>query len=149
MENPGYVGAAMVFESVGAKISALAVIHEGMELRASGLRGARLVYVTPGHQFPLGISMSLPRRLQLLEWARQSGALIFEDDYDSEYRYSGRPVPALQGLDRSGSVLFAGSFSKVLFPSLRLGYLVIPHDLVDDFAAAKSITCLLYTSRCV
>jgi GntR family transcriptional regulator/MocR family aminotransferase len=140
MENPGYVGAAMVFESVGAKISALGLDGEGMELRAAGLRGARLVYVTPGHQFPLGISMSLPRRLQLLEWARQSGALIFEDDYDSEYRYSGRPVPALQGLDRSGSVLFAGSFSKVLFPSLRLGYLVIPHDLVDDFAAAKSIT---------
>jgi GntR family transcriptional regulator/MocR family aminotransferase len=140
MENPGYVGAAMVFESVGAKISALAVNHEGMELRVSGLRGARLVYVTPGHQFPLGISMSLPRRLQLLEWARKSGALIFEDDYDSEYRYSGRPVPALQGLDRNGCVLFAGSFSKVLFPALRLGYLVIPPNLVDSFAAAKSIT---------
>jgi GntR family transcriptional regulator/MocR family aminotransferase len=84
--------------------------------------------------------MSLPRRLQLLEWARRSGAVIFEDDYDSEYRYSGRPVPALQGLDRHGSVLFAGSFSKVLFPSLRLGYLVIPEGLVNYFAAAKSIT---------
>jgi GntR family transcriptional regulator/MocR family aminotransferase len=114
--------------------------NEGMELRAAGLKGARLVYVTPGHQFPLGIGMSLPRRLQLLEWARKSGALIFEDDYDSEYRYSGRPVPALQGLDRNGSVLFAGSFSKVLFPSLRLGYLVIPPDLVDYFAATKSVT---------
>jgi GntR family transcriptional regulator/MocR family aminotransferase len=76
----------------------------------------------------------------LLEWARKSGALIFEDDYDSEYRYSGRPVPALQGLDRNGSVLFAGSFSKVLFPSLRLGYLVIPPDLVNYFAATKSVT---------
>jgi GntR family transcriptional regulator / MocR family aminotransferase len=140
MENPGYIGAAMVFESVGASVSAIGLDSEGMELRAAGLRGARLVYVTPGHQFPLGISMSLPRRLQLLEWARKSGALIFEDDYDSEYRYSGRPVPALQGLDRNGSVLFAGSFSKVLFPSLRLGYLVIPQDLVDYFAAAKSIT---------
>ena len=113
---------------------------DGMELRAPGLRGARLAYVTPGHQFPLGISMSLPRRLQLLEWAASSGALIFEDDYDSEYRYAGRPVPALQGLDRAGSVLFAGSFSKVLFPALRLGYLVIPEDLVDHFAAAKSVT---------
>jgi GntR family transcriptional regulator/MocR family aminotransferase len=140
MEDRGYIGAAMVFESAGAKISAMAVDHEGMELRALGLRGARLVYVTPGHQFPLGISMSLARRLQLLDWARKSGALIFEDDYDSEYRYSGRPVPAMQGLDRNGSVLFAGSFSKVLFPSLRLGYLVIPPDLVDYFAAAKSIT---------
>ncbi len=140
MENPGYVGAAMLFESVGAKISAMPLDSEGMELGASGLRGARLVYVTPGHQFPLGISMTLPRRLLLLEWARKNGALIFEDDYDSEYRYSGRPVPALQGLDRNECVLFAGSFSKVLFPSLRLGYLVIPPDLVDYFAAAKSIT---------
>jgi GntR family transcriptional regulator/MocR family aminotransferase len=140
MENPGYIGAAMVFESVGAKISALSLDDEGMELRGSGGRGARLAYVTPGHQFPLGIGMSLPRRLQLLEWARKSGALIFEDDYDSEYRYSGRPVPAMQGLDRHGCVLFAGSFSKVLFPSLRLGYLVVPPDLVDHFAAAKSIT---------
>jgi GntR family transcriptional regulator / MocR family aminotransferase len=140
MENPGYVGAAIVFQSVGAKISAMGLDNEGMELRAPGLRGARLAYVTPGHQFPLGIRMSLPRRLQLLEWARKSGALLFEDDYDSEYRYSGRPVPALQGLDRNGSVLFAGSFSKVLFPSLRLGYLVIPRDLVDYFAAAKSGT---------
>ena len=140
MENPGYVGAAMVFEAVGAKIARLGLDDEGMELRAPAMRGARLIYVTPGHQFPLGISMSLPRRLQLLEWARKSGGLLFEDDYDSEYRYSGRPVPALQGLDRNGSVFFAGSFSKVLFPSLRLGYLVIPPDLIDYFAAAKSIT---------
>jgi GntR family transcriptional regulator/MocR family aminotransferase len=85
--------------------------------------------------------MSLPRRLELLEWARKSGALIFEDDYDSEYRYSGRPVPALQGLDQGGLVLFSGSFSKVLFPSLRLGYLVIPPDLVNYFAATISLTC--------
>jgi GntR family transcriptional regulator/MocR family aminotransferase len=118
----------------------MALDEEGIQLRAPALRGARLVYVTPGHQFPLGIGMSLARRLQLLDWARKSGALIFEDDYDSEFRYSGRPVPALQGLDRNGSVLFAGSFSKVLFPSLRVGYLVIPPDLVDYFAAAKSIT---------
>ena len=140
MENPGYIGAAIVFEAAGAKISTVCLDKEGMELRDRGLRGSRLVYVTPGHQFPLGICMSLPRRLALLEWARKSGALIFEDDYDSEYRYSGRPVPALQGLDRKGVVLFAGSFSKVLFPSLRLGYLVIPLDLVDYFAATKSVT---------
>ncbi len=140
MENPGYVGAAMVFEAVGAEISAMRLDDQGMKLRAASLRGARLVYVTPGHQFPLGITMSLPRRLELLEWARKSGGLIFEDDYDSEYRYSGRPVPALQGLDRHGLVLFSGSFSKVLFPSLRLGYLVIPPDLVGYFAAMKSVT---------
>jgi GntR family transcriptional regulator/MocR family aminotransferase len=140
MEDPGYPGAAIAFEAVGAKISAARVDDEGMELREPVLRGARLVYVTPGHQFPLGITMSLPRRLELLEWARKSGALILEDDYDSEYRYSGRPVPAMQGLDRNGLVLFAGSFSKVLFPSLRLGYLVIPADLLDKFAAAISVT---------
>jgi GntR family transcriptional regulator/MocR family aminotransferase len=140
MENPGYIGATLVFEAVGAKICAVPLDEEGITLRGVNLRGTRLIYVTPGHQFPLGITMSLPRRLELLEYARNSRALIFEDDYDSEYRYSGRPVPALQGLDRSGQVLFAGSFSKVLFPSLRLGYLVVPPDLVDYFAAAQSVT---------
>jgi GntR family transcriptional regulator/MocR family aminotransferase len=140
MENPGYTGAANVFEAFGAQISAMRLDAEGMVLREPALRGSRLVYVTPAHQFPLGITMSLPRRLELLEWARKSGALIFEDDYDGEYRYSGRPVPALQGLDRNGVVLFAGSFSKVLFPSLRVGYLVIPPDLVDRFAATISVT---------
>jgi GntR family transcriptional regulator/MocR family aminotransferase len=140
MENPGYPGAALVFGAIGAKVCAVRVDDEGMELRNASLRGSRLVFVTPGHQFPLGVTMSLPRRLELLEWARKSDALIFEDDYDSEYRYSGRPIPALQGLDSNGLVLFAGSFSKVLFPSLRLGYLVIPLDLVTYFAAAKSLT---------
>jgi GntR family transcriptional regulator/MocR family aminotransferase len=82
----------------------------------------------------------LPRRLSLLEWARQSGTIIFEDDYDSEYRYSGRPIPALQGLDRAGVVIFAGSFSDVLFPALRLGYLVVPADMVDIFAAAEAVS---------
>jgi len=140
MENPGYIGAAIVFEAIGAKITAVSIDNEGMLVTDSKLRGSRLVYVTPAHQFPLGTTMSLARRLRLLEWARTSGALIFEDDYDSEFRYSGRPIPALQGLDRSGLVLFAGSFSKVMFPSLRLGYLVIPTDLVDYFTAAKSVT---------
>jgi GntR family transcriptional regulator/MocR family aminotransferase len=114
--------------------------EEGMKLSESTLRNARLVYVTPGHQFPLGITMSLARRLQLLESARESGSLILEDDYDSEFRYANRPVPALQGLDRHGLVLFTGSFSKVLFPSLRLGYLVLPADLADRFSATLSIT---------
>jgi GntR family transcriptional regulator/MocR family aminotransferase len=113
---------------------------EGMQVQDASMRGARLVYVTPGHQFPVGVTMSLARRLRLLEWAGKSGALILEDDYDSEYRYSGRPVPALQGLDRHGLVLFTGSFSKVLFPSLRLGYLVVPSDLVDYVSATLSVT---------
>lgn len=140
LENPGYIGAALVFEAAGAKIKGARLDDDGLELCERRLRGSRLVYVTPGHQFPLGITMSLPRRLQLLEWARKAGALIFEDDYDSEYRYAGRPVPTLQGLDRHGVVLFAGSFSKVLFPSLRLGYLVIPPDLVNCVAATKSVS---------
>src|SRR5215831_10809421 len=140
MENPGYAGAAIAFESLGAKISPVPLDSDGMKIEPRRLQGSRLVYVTPAHQFPLGITMSLPRRLELLAWARESGALIFEDDYDSEFRYSGRPIPALQGLDRSGLVLFAGSFSKVLFPSLRLGYLVIPEDLVGCFAATKSVS---------
>jgi GntR family transcriptional regulator / MocR family aminotransferase len=139
LEEPGYPGAAMTFEALGAKMCAVPVDNEGMQLPGRRERNARLVYVTPGHQFPVGVTMSLARRLQLLEWARRACALIFEDDYDSEFRYAGRPVPALQGLDQHAVVLFAGSFSKVLFPSLRLGYLVIPPDLVDSFAAAKSV----------
>jgi GntR family transcriptional regulator/MocR family aminotransferase len=137
LEEPGYPGAAMVFEALGAKILPVPVDAEGMGLPR--VRKAKLAYVTPGHQFPIGTTMSLARRLQLLEWARRSHALIFEDDYDSEFRYAGRPIPALQGLDRQGLVLFSGSFSKVLFPSLRLGYLVLPPDLVEYFAAAKSV----------
>lgn len=140
LEDPGYVGAAHVFEGLGARITAVPVDGEGMQVPSRRLRSVRLAYLTPAHQFPLGICMSLPRRLALLDWARGSGALIVEDDYDSEYRYAGLPTPALQGLDRDGRVLFAGSFSKVLFPSLRLGYLVIPSDLVDAFAAMQSVT---------
>jgi GntR family transcriptional regulator/MocR family aminotransferase len=142
MEEPGYPGAAVVFHAVGARICRVPVDAEGLDLDRARQKwkSARLVYTTPAHQFPLGVTMSLRRRLALLEWARRSGTLIFEDDYDSEYRYSGRPVPALQGLDRSGVVIFAGSFSAVLFPALRLGYLVVPADMVDVFAAAESVS---------
>jgi GntR family transcriptional regulator/MocR family aminotransferase len=140
MEVPGYIGSTFVFEAHGARISSLRIDAEGMEVPPPRLRNVRVVYVTPGHQFPLGVSMSLARRLALLEWARTTGAMIIEDDYDSEYRYSGRPLPALQGLDRGGQVIFTGSFSKVLFPSLRLGYLVVPPDLMDRFTAVKSVT---------
>jgi len=118
------------------------VDSEGLDL-ACGLRRwprPKLVYATPAHQFPLGVTMSLRRRLALLEWARKAGVVIFEDDYDSEYRYSGRPVPALQGLDRAGVVIFGGSFSAVMFPAMRLGYLVVPSEMVDVFAAAQSVS---------
>lgn len=139
LEDPGYLGAALAFEAAGAKVISVGIDSEGMLVPSARMRDVRLAYVTPGHQFPLGVSMSLPRRLALLEWARKSSALIFEDDYDSEYRYRGRPLSSLQGLDRHGLVLFAGSFSKVMFPSLRLGYLVIPADLVEYFEAVKSL----------
>jgi GntR family transcriptional regulator/MocR family aminotransferase len=140
MENPGYTGAHLVFRAFGAKVSTVGSDADGIRVSNLPARGVRLVYVTPGHQFPLGTTMSLGRRLELLEWARNTGALIFEDDYDSEYRYSGRPIPALQGLDRSGSVLYAGSFSKVLFPSLRLGYIVVPGPALRYIEAIKSLT---------
>ncbi len=140
MENPGYTGAAMVFEAFGAKVQNVSLDEQGIEVDQLPKCNVQMVYVTPGHQFPVGTTMSLARRLALLEWARRSGALIFEDDYDSEYRYTGRPVPALQGLDRSGAVLYAGTFSKVLFPSLRLGYMVVPEALVERIEAIKSIT---------
>jgi GntR family transcriptional regulator/MocR family aminotransferase len=139
LENPGYIGAALTFVALGARIFSEPIDAEGMVLPRPRHRQARIVYVTPAHQFPIGVSMSLPRRLALIDWAHRAGALIFEDDYDSEFRYAGSPVPALQGLDRHGVVLFAGSFSKVLFPSVRLGYLVVPTDLVDRVAALKSI----------
>jgi len=142
MEEPGYPGAGVVFRALGAQIRRVPVDAEGLslEIGKKRWRAPRLVYVTPGHQFPLGVTMSLRRRLALLEWARRSGVLIFEDDYDSEYRYAGRPVPAMQGLDRSGVVIFAGSFTAVLFPALRLGYLVVPEEMVDVFAAAESVS---------
>jgi len=139
VENPGYVGARRAFEAVGARVIAIHVDEEGATIPPARLTDVRLVYLTPGHQFPLGVCMSLSRRLALLEWARRTGAILFEDDYDSEYRYAGKPVPALQGLDRHGVVLFAGSFSKVLFPGLRLGYLVVPEDLVERVTAVQSI----------
>jgi GntR family transcriptional regulator / MocR family aminotransferase len=142
MEEPGYPGAAVVFRALGARICPVPVDAEGLDLERGRKKwkSARLAYVTPAHQFPLGVTMSLRRRLAMLEWARRSGTLIFEDDYDSEYRYSGRPIPAMQGLDRSGVVIFAGSFTAVLFPALRLGYLVVPEEMVDVFAAAESVS---------
>jgi GntR family transcriptional regulator / MocR family aminotransferase len=141
-EEPGYPGARVVLRAMGATIRAIAVDEQGLDFEAAAKRGSRpkLVYVTPAHQFPLGMAMSLRRRLALLEWARKTGVMIFEDDYDSEYRYSGRPVPALQGLDRAGVVIFGGSFSAVMFPGLRLGYLVVPEEMVDVFAAAQSMS---------
>ena len=141
LEDPCVPIVPEMFKALGAKIVPVPVDHCGVRPE-EGQRlcpRARLAYVTPAHQFPLGAVMTVDRRLALLDWARRAKALIFEDDYDSEYRYSGLPIPALQGLDEGGSVVYSGSFSKVLFPTLRLGYLVVSPELVDKFAAARLI----------
>jgi GntR family transcriptional regulator/MocR family aminotransferase len=141
MEDPGYLGARGAFMGAGAHVLPVAVDAEGFDVTAGARHGAppRLVYVTPSHQYPLGATMSLRRRLALLAWANQTGAWVVEDDYDSEYRYAGRPLAALQGLDSEGRVIYLGTFSKVLFPALRLGYMVVPSDLVGTFAAACAL----------
>jgi GntR family transcriptional regulator / MocR family aminotransferase len=140
LEEPGYLSARLIFQTHGAKLLPIDVDNCGLvvnKLTNYQNKNIRLVYVTPSHQFPTGAILSLPRRLELLNFVTQTGTLIIEDDYDSEYRYGDRPIPALQGLDNSNSVLYIGTFSKVLFPSLRIGYLVIPKSLVPIFARAK------------
>ncbi len=139
IEEPGYPGARDALRLLGAELVPVPVDAEGLDV-AAGMRlcpKAHAVYVTPSHQYPLGVTMSASRRLQLLEWARRAGSWIIEDDYDSEYRYGSPPIAALQGLDRDGRVVYTGTFSKVLFPSLRLGYIVVPRDLVPRFAAVR------------
>lgn len=139
VEDPGYLGARGALLAAGAQLAPVPVDAEGMVVHAGRqlYPKARLAVVTPSHQFPTGVTMSLNRRLALLEWAREAQAWIIEDDYDSEYRYSGRPLEALQGLDDMRHVLYIGTFSKVLFPSLRLGYLIVPAELVPGFVAAR------------
>lgn len=139
MEEPGYRFARSVFAYNGCEVVPVMVDAEGLNV-AAGVKKcarARATLVTPSHQYPLGVTMSASRRLQLLDWAESHGSWIVEDDYDSEYRYEGMPVTSLQGLDRNSRVVYIGTFSKVLFPSLRLGYVVIPEDLVERFLAAR------------
>jgi GntR family transcriptional regulator/MocR family aminotransferase len=139
VEDPGYPNARGALAAAGARLVPVPVDREGLVVERGIERraDARLAYVTPANQFPLGVSLSLPRRLALLEWAHRSGAWIIEDDYDSEYRYAGPPLPALQGIDGHGRVIYVGTFSKVLYPGLRLGYLILPVEMVDAFAAAR------------
>jgi len=140
MEEPGYRFARNVFDLNGCRVVPVPVDEQGLKV-AVGIkrcRHARAVLVTPSHQYPLGFTMGASRRLQLLDWAEQTQSWILEDDYDSEYRYESMPVSSLQGLDRNGRVVYIGTFSKVLFPSLRLGYVVIPSELVGRFRAVRS-----------
>jgi GntR family transcriptional regulator / MocR family aminotransferase len=140
MENPGYTSARSLFALAKTKLIPVPVDEDGLDFKAAKEFGSnpKLIYVTPSHQYPLGATMSLTRRLSLIETARETGAWIIEDDYDSEYRYSGHPLASLQGLDQNGRVLYVGTFSKTIFPSLKLGCLVVPPDLVDVFTAQRS-----------
>jgi GntR family transcriptional regulator/MocR family aminotransferase len=141
MEEPHYRGARTVMKAAGAKIETIAVDAHGLRTEELAERRTlcRLAVVTPSHQFPTGALMPIGRRLELLSWARRSGACIFEDDYDSEYRYSGRPIEALAALDDSGCVLYAATFSKVMFPSIRLGYMIVPERMIEPLRSTKAL----------
>jgi GntR family transcriptional regulator/MocR family aminotransferase len=144
IENPGYLGARRAFLAQGARLAPVGVDESGiivdmLQTTPAKEKNERIksIYVTPSHQFPTGATMSLPRRLDLLAWAEKRGVMIIEDDYDSEFRYGCRPIPALQGLAGGDSVIYVGTFSKMLFPALRVGYVVAPKPLVRLFVRAK------------
>lgn len=142
LENPCHTGAKNSFGLPGTKILKASIDDEGIDFERAVKKGAKpkLVYVTPSHQFPLGVTMSLSRRFALLEWAKNNSAWIIEDDYDSEFRYAGRPLASLQGLDNDNRVIYVGTFSKTIYPALRLGCVVVPKDLVKVFTAARALS---------
>jgi GntR family transcriptional regulator/MocR family aminotransferase len=140
LEEPGYPGARAALGATGGKLVPIPLDGDGISvggLEANGKKGGGAVYVTPSHQYPLGFSMTAARRLELLQWAKATQSWIFEDDYDSEYRYASRPLGALQGMDSASRVVYIGTFSKVLFPALRVGYLVVPAALTAAFVRAR------------
>lgn len=140
VENPGYRAAGNAFAVAGATLRGVAVDEQGMDCaQLAGYSDCRLAYVTPAHQYPTGVTMSLARRLALLAWAERQDGWIIEDDYDGEYRYSGAPLAPLAALDRQGRVLYVGTFSKIAFPALRLGYLVLPQRLVQAFGQGRAL----------
>ncbi|MBH3412895.1 PLP-dependent aminotransferase family protein [Pseudomonas putida] len=140
VENPGYRAAGHAFAVAGAKVAGVPVDEDGLDCqRLEQLEDCRLAYVTPAHQYPTGVTMSLPRRLALLAWAERNDGWIIEDDYDGEYRYSGAPLTPLAALDRQGRVLYVGTFGKIAFPALRRGYLVLPPALVQAFSQGRAL----------
>jgi GntR family transcriptional regulator / MocR family aminotransferase len=141
VEDPCYPPTYNALASAGVEICPVPVDAQGIDVAAAKrtARKARAIFVTSSHQFPLGVALAMSRRLQLLEWARESSAWIVEDDYASEFRYSGRPLPALQGLDEAGRTIYIGTFNKALFPGLRLGYLVVPSELRRPFTEARRL----------
>lgn len=141
VEDPCYTAVSSLLRGTGSEVIGVPVDDAGIDCESGRRRArtAKLACVTPGSHFPLGVTLSLQRRLALLEWAREAGAWIFEDDYDSQLGFSGRPLAALQSLDRTGCVIYSNSFSKMLFPSLRLGFLVVPQTLLGAVEAARSV----------
>jgi GntR family transcriptional regulator/MocR family aminotransferase len=141
IEDPGFLGARNALRNAGAQLVPVPVDSKGMDVE-TGIRrapSARLVYVTPSHQYPLGVTMSYPRRQALLQWARSAGAWVIEDDYDSEFRYVGQPLASLHGLDDGNRVIYLGTLSKVLFPALRLAYIIVPKRLTEPITAAMEV----------
>ena len=140
-ENPGHIAGRDLLKIVGGDVSPVPIDKEGLNLPYAVLNFSKpkLIFTTPSHQQPLGITMSLQRRLTLLKYAHENASWVIEDDYDSEFRYRGRPLPALAALDKVGRVLYVGTFSKSLFPSVRIGYVVVPEILVDTFAKTRNI----------
>jgi GntR family transcriptional regulator / MocR family aminotransferase len=139
IEDPCYQGAAFAMKSLGARICPVPVEDDGFDLSALGEQRAKLAYVTPSHQFPLGFTMSVDRRAQLLEWAHRTGAYILEDDYDSDFRYHSSPLLALKALDRHDRVIYLGTFSKSIGPGLRLGYVIVPEHLGETARTLKAL----------
>ncbi|HEX5461707.1 MAG TPA: PLP-dependent aminotransferase family protein [Steroidobacteraceae bacterium] len=148
VEEPGYPGTHQALKAAGAHLVPVPVDAQGLNVeRGIQMAGrARAAFVTPSHQFPLRLTMSAARRIELLGWAAQAGAWIVEDDYDSEFRFSGNPFASLQGIDSEGRVIYVGTLTKVMFPTLRLGYLVMPKDLVRDFVNVRNATDTVSTS---
>jgi GntR family transcriptional regulator/MocR family aminotransferase len=148
VEDPGYPATHQAVRAAGARLVPVPVDGEGLQVQngASRANRARVAFLTPSHQFPLSVPMSAARRMELLSWAGRNGAWIVEDDYDSEYRYSGNPIASLQGLDGDGRVVYAGTLTKVMFPALRIGFVVVPHDLIPGFLNVRNATDTLSTS---
>jgi GntR family transcriptional regulator/MocR family aminotransferase len=142
LEDPGYLGTRHAVVGAGARVVAVPVDRDGLDVAAGIARAphARAVIVTPSHHYPLGVTTSLARRATLLAWAARARAIVIEDDYDSEFRHRGRPVMSLAGLDHAGCVVYAGTFSKTMYPGLRIGFAIVPPRLVDAYAAARGTT---------
>ncbi|MGD8192064.1 PLP-dependent aminotransferase family protein [Brevibacillus ginsengisoli] len=133
VEDPGYLGAKTIFRNHGCDLHPVSLQEDGLDLEQLSASAARLVYITPSHQFPCGMVLPIVKRLKLLQWAQANNGFIIEDDYDGEFRYYQKPIPSLQGLDRSDRVIYLGTFSKSLLPSIRMGYMILPHQLLEPF----------------